>query len=181
MSELRKVFDHPIKGGETGDRLLMLKQEGRSVVDYVVELRVLAAESGWDSIALRRVFVRGLSEVLKDELASRDEHSNLDDPISLVVRLDNRLRESLRERATLPASCTNVLPEQFKAPLAEVFNAPMVSSPPRDQEEPMQLGGTRLSASERQTRLRSGRRLYCGKPGHRISAYPCLLKALAHQ
>ncbi|XP_037609788.1 uncharacterized protein LOC119478845 [Sebastes umbrosus] len=43
--ELRKVFDHPVQGKEAANRLLSLRQGSKSVAEYAVEFRILAAEN----------------------------------------------------------------------------------------------------------------------------------------
>lgn len=65
VKELKKVFDHSVQGREASKRLLNLHQGTQSVAEYSVEFRTLAAEAGWDNVALQSVFVNGLSEQLK--------------------------------------------------------------------------------------------------------------------
>lgn len=45
VSELKKVFDHPVQGQEASTRLLNIRQGERSVAEYSVEFRTLAAEA----------------------------------------------------------------------------------------------------------------------------------------
>ena len=73
--------------------VLRLKQGTRPVADYAVEFWTLAADANWDGAALKAVFLNGISEQLKDELAARDEPSDVSSFVSLAIRLDNRLRE----------------------------------------------------------------------------------------
>lgn len=95
---MRKVFDHPVQGKEASRRLLVLHQKSSSVASYAFDFCILVAESSWGGVALQAVFLQGLSEEIKDELAVRDETSSLEGLISLAIRLDNRLRERHRER-----------------------------------------------------------------------------------
>ncbi|KAI3362832.1 hypothetical protein L3Q82_001874 [Scortum barcoo] len=88
-------------GQEAVKRLLDLRQGSQSVAAYSVDFRILAAASGWDSLALKGIFYKGLAEKIKDELSLRDEPDSLDSLISLAIRIDNRLRERQRERGTL--------------------------------------------------------------------------------
>ena len=44
--------------------------KGETVADYTIDFRTLAAESGWNNEALLTSFYQGLSEDIKDELAS---------------------------------------------------------------------------------------------------------------
>lgn len=91
---MRKVLDHPIKEREAVIQLLFLRQGGQSVSEFAVTFRILAAEMGWDQTALLGVFCRGLSEEVKDELATTDEAQSLDEPINLAIHLGNRDRGS---------------------------------------------------------------------------------------
>ena len=101
--EMRRVFDHPVRGREASQRLLRLRQGSRSVASFAVEFRTLAAESGWNGEALQGVFLSALSDDIKDQLTSREESTDLDELISLSIRFDNRLRERRRERGFRPS------------------------------------------------------------------------------
>uniref|UniRef100_A0A3Q2YIA6 Retrotransposon gag domain-containing protein n=1 Tax=Hippocampus comes TaxID=109280 RepID=A0A3Q2YIA6_HIPCM len=96
VTELRKVFHHPISGQEPGTRLSSIQQGSGSVADYSVEFRLAAAESGWNDQSLRRTFRDGLSDAIKDQLATREEPASLDELIDLSIRIDGRLRERRR-------------------------------------------------------------------------------------
>lgn len=92
-SELTRIFDHPLQGQEAAKHLFSLSQGSLSVAKFSIEFRITAAESGWGEQELKGIFLRSLSDTLKDELGSRDEPSSLEDLISLAIRIDNRLRE----------------------------------------------------------------------------------------
>ena len=103
-NDMRKVFDHPVRGREASQRLLWLCQGSRSVASFAVEFRTLVAESGWNKEALQGVFLNALGGDIKEEL------TYLDQLISLAIRVDNRIRERRRKRAqhlftTSAASC----------------------------------------------------------------------------
>lgn len=70
VSEMLKIFDHPVQGREAGGRLFTCSQNSGSVAEFAVEFRILAAESGWDETASRAAFIRCLSEEVKDEFSS---------------------------------------------------------------------------------------------------------------
>ena len=179
--EMRKIFDHPLKGKEAANRLLSLRQGSSSVAQYAIDFRILAAESGWDDTALQGVFMKGLNDRVKDELATRDETNSLEELISLATRLDNRLRERQREKAGrqfLP----RVLASQQMSSSTSAPVSPVPTIPPEPTEdEPMQLGRARLTPAERQRRQRSGLCIYCGQAGHYLSSCPQLPKDTAHQ
>lgn len=63
---MKKIFDHPVRGREAGSRLSHLSKGRLSVVEYAVEFRTLAVESGWNDAALQEAFYRGLNEEIKD-------------------------------------------------------------------------------------------------------------------
>lgn len=183
QNELRKVFDHPVKGKEASKRLLNLSQGPRSVAEYSVEFRTLAAEAGWDDTALQSVFTNGLSEQLKDELALKDDSHDLDSLVSTAIKIDNRLRERRRERTTRHVTSSTT---SRSAPPRVVFSAPSTATcgqpPPASSEvEPMQLGRAKLTPAERQRRIQSGECIYCGQLGHFLITCPSRPKGPAHQ
>lgn len=51
VSEIKKVFDHPVRGRDAANRLLCITQGSRSVAEYSVEFRIIAAESGWNDVS----------------------------------------------------------------------------------------------------------------------------------
>lgn len=176
-SELQRVFGHPTRQAEASRRLHALRQGGRSVADYSIEFRTLATESGWrDDHALQSAFYHGLSEGIKDELTTRDEPEDLNTLVSLSIRIDDRLRARRRERSHRPATSASSSPLPFSpAPPRLALpssSPPSPSSPLGPGEEPMQLGRARLTAEERERRIREGHCLYCGRTGHFISACP---------
>ncbi|KAK7887257.1 hypothetical protein WMY93_026878 [Mugilogobius chulae] len=157
-AELKKVFDHPVQGKEASKRLLTVNQGSRSVADYSVEFRTLAAEANWDDMALQTVFVNGLTEQLKDELALKDESDSLDSLISTAIRIDNRLRERRRERATRhgSTSITRSAPSRTPGAPSVPFTAISGQSPQVcSEEEPMQLGRAKLSSAEKERRIKA--------------------------
>lgn len=92
-AEMKRVFDHPVRGKDASKRLLSLRQGMRSVAEYSIEFRTLSVESGWNSEALQAAFCNGLNDTLKDELISYPEPSDLEGFITLAI-----LRERKRER-----------------------------------------------------------------------------------
>ena len=101
LNEFKATFDHPSGGADAAGRLHSIIQGSCSAAEYTLEFRTLAANSGWGDIALRSAFRRGLSEDIKD-LIVRDQPPTLQDLITLVLRMDDRLRERRRERAQRP-------------------------------------------------------------------------------
>ena len=189
--EFLKVFDHPLRSKEASSRLLSLRQGENSAAKHSIDFRILAIESGWDERALQGVFLRGLRDELRDELAARDETNSLDDLISLSIRLDCRLSERRRERSggirhTPPVVRTMSPPRRGLAPSPITTSCsdrfpPRTAPFPPGPEEPMQLGTTRLTPRERQRRQLQGLCVYCGQNGHLRVRCPVRPKEGAHQ
>ena len=173
ISEFRLVFDHPPDGSDSATRLHSLNQGTRSVAEYAVEFRILAARSFWGDAALRSAFRRGLNEPIKD-LILRDQPSSLSELIALALKVDDRLRERRLERSTritspAPRSNRPFTPRE----LPVIANSHVTSNPlvtVTNETEPMQLGRSRLTPTMREHRMQNRLCLYCGKSGHFIQA-----------
>lgn len=177
-TEMKRIFDHPIQSKEAGQRLISLRQGSTSVAQYALNFRIAAAESGWDQRALQGAFFHGLNDNIKDELAARDECTDLEALIALTIRLDNRLRERRREKM----SRGNSAPMNFSIPQV-IHSKPSSETvfPPVTQDEPMQLGRLRLDPAERQRRIQSRLCFYCGSSEHFRDQCYLRPKAQAHQ
>ena len=68
-------------------------QDSLSVADYAVDFCTSAAGSAWNLEALFDMFLHGISEEVKDELAARELLTDLDYLITLTIRINGRLRE----------------------------------------------------------------------------------------
>ncbi|KAI3374155.1 hypothetical protein L3Q82_006021 [Scortum barcoo] len=77
-------------------------QGRRRVVDYALEFRTLAADSGWNETSIIGAFMDGLAEEVKDFLAPLDTPRDFESLVEIASRIDNRLRE--RERETSAGS-----------------------------------------------------------------------------
>ncbi|KAI2666212.1 Transposon Tf2-6 polyprotein [Labeo rohita] len=146
-----------------------LRQGNRSVTDYSIEFRTLAAECGWNSEAQWDMFLYGLSDFIKDEIYSLELPTGVDSLIDLAIRVDTRLqRRGQRTPLGLP-----VTPQgHFSS-----FPGETVLSLP--DPEPMQMGRSRLPQQEKQRRRERGLCLYCGAAGH--IAAQCPVKASTRQ
>ncbi|XP_056324803.1 uncharacterized protein LOC130237804 [Danio aesculapii] len=167
--ELKKVFDRAVAGREAARMLTELQQGQRSVADYSIEFRTLAAESEWNAQAQWDVFLHGLADRIKDEIFALDLPKTLDGLIDLAIRVDSRLQ--LRERHTRHTYAL----ENSPLPAATVF--PGLVDTPLSEPEPMQMGRSRLSLEEKRRRRSEGLCMYCAGAGH-IAAH-CPVKARA--
>ena len=170
ISEFRLVFDHPPDGSDSAARLHSLNQGNRSVAEFAVEFRILAARSLWDDAALSSAFRRRLNDQIKD-LILRDQPSSLSEHIALALKVDDRLRERRLEKSiktTAPVSRSN---RPFSPRESPVVHSNVTSNPPvtaAHETEPMQLGRSRLTQAMREHRMQNRLCLYCGKSGHFI-------------
>ncbi len=107
--QIREVFEYPAGGRDVSLQLLQLRQGNRTAADYAIEFRTLAAQSGWNEVALKPVFKQGLSPMLQAEIACKDVGTDFHQLISLAIKIDNLLRNnppSLCATSSTPA--TNV-------------------------------------------------------------------------
>jgi hypothetical protein len=165
--EMIRVFDRSVFGEEASRVLSSLTQGNRSITDYSIEFRTLAASCDWNEPALLARFLEGLRVDVKDEILSREVPSRVDSLIELAIRIERRF--DLRRR---------VRGKEFAfsaAPLSASLPSPSASS----SSEPMQLGGVRISAKEKERRITNRLCLYCGSAAHFVNS--CPVKARAHQ
>jgi hypothetical protein len=166
-AEMRKVFDRAVSGREAARRLAELKQGERSVSEYSIEFRTLAAECGWNEEAQWDMFLHGLADHVQREIYALDLPTTLNGLVDLALRVDNRLS---RVERRVPSA------RSFAGADPSRSSGRDVVSPVYDPE-PMQVGRARLSREERERRRSQGLCLYCGGAGH--YAYNCPVKGQA--
>uniref|UniRef100_A0AAQ4QF93 Retrotransposon gag domain-containing protein n=1 Tax=Gasterosteus aculeatus aculeatus TaxID=481459 RepID=A0AAQ4QF93_GASAC len=144
---LKLVFDPGATDRERARELSEIKQGGESVCDYAILFRTMATESGWHTTALFNVFLKGLSEQIQNLMVPLDLPPELDSLIALAIRTDSRLQERRRKRGSRftapalgrPTARRNVEPQRTPPD-------PRIRCPFEGDEEPMQMGRTRLGA-----------------------------------
>uniref|UniRef100_A0A3B3H296 Gypsy retrotransposon integrase-like protein 1 n=1 Tax=Oryzias latipes TaxID=8090 RepID=A0A3B3H296_ORYLA len=180
---LQNTFDPVSTSRDKARELTIIRQGGDSVCDYAIRFRTLAAESGWNSVALYDVFMKGLAPRIQEQLIPLDLPQGLDSLIALAIRTDNRLHELVSRRGSGSSGGGS----SRGAESAERRNHRRFSADPHPSvtadscEEPMQVGRTRLSAEERQRRLQEGRCFYCGEIGHPVFSCPVKKTATVSQ
>ncbi len=153
--EMRRVFDRAVVGREAARRLADLRQGERSVSDFSIEFRTLAAECKWNEEAQWDMFLHGLADRIQGEIVCGELPTSLDGLIELALRVDSRLQQrDQRDRQWVTAT-----QDYFS-----IKSGGTVSH--RSNNEPMQVGGARLSREERERRRRGGLCMYCGASGH---------------
>uniref|UniRef100_A0A9J8A063 Retrotransposon gag domain-containing protein n=1 Tax=Cyprinus carpio carpio TaxID=630221 RepID=A0A9J8A063_CYPCA len=99
-AEMRRVFDRAVAGREAARTLADLKQGGRSVSDYSIEFRTLAAECQGNEEAQWDMFLHGLADRVLREIYALDLPPTLNGLVELALRVDSRL--SRVERLKVP-------------------------------------------------------------------------------
>ena len=179
MTEFRLVFDHPPVGSDARSKLLTICQGNRSVAEYSVEFRLLAAECSWDDDALACIFRRGLNDSIKDQILLNQPNS-LAELISLSLFVDDRLRAKRIER---PSKDSQSLVKSHSLSITKTpptFDKPPFSRVKQDESEPMQIGRSRLTPEVRRQRIRDNLCLYCGSADHSIQMCSIRPKDLSH-
>ncbi|KAG1927325.1 retrotransposable element [Pimephales promelas] len=159
--EMKKVFDRAVSGREAARTLTELRQGERSVSDFSIEFRTLAAECGWNEEAQWDMFLHGLADHVQREIYALDLPTTLNGLIDLALRVDARLsRVERRVTSTRTFGGVDVPRSSGRDVVSPLFDP-----------EPMQVGRARLSREERERRRSQGLCLYCGGAGH--YAYNC--------
>ncbi len=136
-----------------------LRQGERSVSDYSIQFRTLAAECEWNERAQWDMFLHGLADHIQHEIYVVELPTRFDELVDLALRVDALLQQrGLRGRRKPTPEYT----------FLDTSN--MVSHSSVD--EPMQVGRARLSREERDRRRMRGLCLYCGAAGHFLASCP---------
>lgn len=176
-AEMKRVFDRSHHGREAAREMLRIRQGARSVSDYAIQLRTLAATTAWNPDALYDVFLYGLSEEVKDELATRELPVGFQELVDLSIRIDSRIRQRRQERYP-PGAWRRQGELRQPMQLESTPSTPSSQVLSASTPEPMQVDRASLSPAERRRRMLENACLYCGQGGHFASA--CPVKAKAH-
>ncbi|XP_044044042.1 uncharacterized protein LOC122872197 [Siniperca chuatsi] len=159
LEHFREVFGRPAGDSSAGEKLYQLKQGQRSIQDYALEFRTLAAASGWNEQSLITTFHQGLEPRVRLHLAAYEDTIGLERFIQLAIWVATRMQTCFSEHQDQPSLTRNLRqPEKLR--------------PPEPEPEPMQLDSYRLTSTERQRRLTRGLCLYCGASGHNRATCP---------
>ena len=170
------------------------------MADYAVDFRTLAAESAWNQEALFDMFLHGISEEIKDELAAQELPTDLDSLIALTIRINEQRRERKFDFARTSRDST--WPPRHPGSLRRSRRREIPTLPDRPREMPKMAESTRqgwavasgmviqdqhkeLSVlrdsfmSFKKTRL-TGRSEYSGGPYGELFRFPCSHPFLCH-
>ncbi|KAK3515344.1 hypothetical protein QTP70_017278 [Hemibagrus guttatus] len=128
---IREVFEYPTGGKNISIQLMELHQGSGSAAEYAIKFHTLAAQSGWNNMALWAVFRAGLNPALQTELACHVEATSLMQFVATAICLDNLLRQHQAATQSSPAAWPRIRTD-YPSLREEV-------------PEPMQLGRSRLA------------------------------------
>ena len=148
------AFDNPLKKDKALRDIRKLTQTG-SAQNYTNQFRSLAEELGWDEVALKDQYRAGLkpeveAEILRAGITHNVEDWNLEQLIRFVINSDDIL---YRTKAMTKDVSQKKPPYQGKAG--------------SETEKP-----TRIPDAVVKLRMKEGRCIKCGKPGHKIPTCP---------
>ncbi|KAI7790520.1 Pol polyprotein [Triplophysa rosa] len=168
-SEMTSLFDRSARGDEAAAQLSRMTQGRGSITDFVIRFKTLAAACDWNAGALRARFLDGLSPAIADEIAALDLPRDLEELINLCLRIESRIN-ARRRRNTSPPAWRRRDPNRENGRESDRSAAAALQSPP--EPEPMQIGRSHLTSTQKQQRLSEGLCFYCGKAGHQVVQCP---------
>jgi hypothetical protein len=177
--ELQTNFGpHDPKGNaETDIENLVMKDEQR-IAKYIVNFNRLATQTGWDPVALRHAFYRGLPDRIKDQLCNIGKPTTLVAMKDLAQAVDSRYWDRKNEQSrgarkvsSAPSSsASNKNPNHSPktSPQKPSDNSASSTSTPKSPPayaDKLDKNG-KLKATERQRRIDNKLCIICGGPGH---------------
>ncbi|KAI3359067.1 hypothetical protein L3Q82_002568 [Scortum barcoo] len=114
---LSRMFDHTSPAREASRALFSLRQRNWKVMDYAIEFRTLAADSGWGDVVIRDAFVTRLTEEIKDHLAPMELPGNFESLVDMATRIDN-CREGAREASSKGSEVLRGLGGRYAVPVS---------------------------------------------------------------
>lgn len=167
LEEFQRSFGEVNEKLNNETQLLRLRQGRGSAAEYAANFRRLSARSGFNEAALLCMFREGLSEDLKDQLATRDLPNQLSTYTMKVIELDNRIRDCESRRRPFNRSSHTFAP---RPKYVQPENQPVVRTTQVDTHTLRKFSP--LSDQEKDRRRKLGLCLYCGGEGHTAVSCP---------
>uniref|UniRef100_A0A672Z804 Gypsy retrotransposon integrase-like protein 1 n=1 Tax=Sphaeramia orbicularis TaxID=375764 RepID=A0A672Z804_9TELE len=101
--ELKRVYDHPVRGQQAGQQLMRLRQGSMSIRQYVSHFRSLSVEAGWNELSLISAFQSGLNRTIGREMALRRELQTLEEVIAAAIHTSDQMLSAEEHRRRLAA------------------------------------------------------------------------------
>lgn len=102
IDTFQQILPSAMPEREAPEQLHALRQSRRSVMDYTVEFRTLAADSSWNQPALADAFHNGLSDTLEDQTAPLDLPSEINALVSLATLINKRVTLTKKKYSARP-------------------------------------------------------------------------------
>lgn len=160
LDQFQKSFGEVNEKLNNETKLLRLRQGKTPASEYAIEFRRLSARSGFNDASLLCMFREGLSEELKDKLATRDLPDDLSTYMMKVIELDNRIRD--RESRRRFVSRNNYYNATRFKPTPQISS----SAPHHVDNSSTSRKFAPLTSEEKDRRKKLGLCLYCGDQGH---------------
>uniref|UniRef100_A0A803J1Y9 Retrotransposon gag domain-containing protein n=1 Tax=Xenopus tropicalis TaxID=8364 RepID=A0A803J1Y9_XENTR len=162
LAAMAVIFDDPNRVATAEAALLGLSQGRGTVAEYAASFRRWVADTSWNETAQSFHFRRGLTDIIKDELARVDAPEDLSSFIQFI-KIDRRLTERLHEKPGRP----------LPTPITSLGQGE-VSQDVALGDEAMQVGFIRgpISLEERNQHRAERLSMYCGVKGHFSAGCP---------
>ena len=152
MAEVKRLFSDPNSTMKAQLLIKKLKQGNGSILNYSTKFRSLIIDTGYNQEAQMAAFRSGLSDQIKDILASSlEDPQDLESLISMTIKIDTRLFDRRMELSNSDNGKS--------ASGASGLNA-------------LSLVNGKIPKEERLRRIKENLCLYCGGEGHTHSSCP---------
>ena len=165
MVEFKRLFSDPNSKMKAQMMIKKLKQGNGTVLSYYTRFRAISINTGFDQEAQISAFRNGLSDDIKDILAtSLEEPQDLETLVSISIKIDTRLYDRKMEKEA-----------RIRLPTLSAVSNNAKSMPTAVQESELnavQLANGKLTKMERERRMKLKLCLYCGESGHNLKECP---------
>ena len=158
---MKRVFDWSASGPEATRRLLYIRQGARSVSDYGIEFRTMAATADWTQAVFFGAFQKGLDDRIADRPVTCETPTSLEVLIDLTIHEDSRITERRELQSSTHQTAACYQEPRRRQPILQPYS-PSLPAPQtleavvalQHAPEPMQIGRAHLTPQECTRRFR---------------------------